>query len=89
MKKSTATTVNLKNDAEQAISYQGIKDGLENGNELLGKKYDLDEVLNAKAESNEADKKKRRQRVLGAYKALTELRDEGKVASIGVSSKNI
>eukprot|EP01043_Picozoa_sp_COSAG02_P089376 COSAG02_NODE_26359_length_634_cov_50228.218692_1_plen_179_part_10 len=62
---------------------------MENGNELLGKKYDLDEFLNAKAASNEADKKKRRERVLGAYKALKELRDEGKVASIGVSSKNI
>eukprot|EP01043_Picozoa_sp_COSAG02_P133827 COSAG02_NODE_71907_length_189_cov_21.066667_1_plen_32_part_10 len=31
--------------------------------------------------SYEADKKKRRERVLGAYKALKELRDEGKVAS--------
>ena len=34
-----------------------------------------------------AEMEKRRADVLGAYKALSELRDEGKVASIGVGAK--
>ena len=86
--------VNLKNDAVQDISYQGIKDCFENGNELLGKYdsglgsvHDPDEYLNAA--TDDADLVKRRLDVLGAYKALAELRDEGKVASIGVGAKDI
>ena len=86
--------VNLKNDAVQDISYQGIKDCFENGNELLGKYdsglgsvHDPDEYLNAA--TDDADLEKRRADVLGAYKALAELRDEGKVASIGVGAKDI
>ena len=86
--------VNLKNDAVQDISYQGIKDCFENGNELLGKYdsglgsvHDPDEYLNAAKDG--ADLIKRRLDVLGAYRALSELRDAGKVASIGVGAKDI
>jgi len=86
--------VNLKNDAVQDISYQGIIDCFENGNELLGKYdsglgsvHDPDEYL--KAAKDEAELEKRRADVLGAYKALSELRDAGKVASIGVGAKDI
>lgn len=86
--------VNLKNDAVQDISYQGIMDCFENGNELLGKYdsglgsvHDPDEYLNAA--KDEAELEKRRADVLGAYKALSELRAAGKVASIGVGAKDI
>ena len=86
--------VNLKNDAVQDISYQGIMDCFANGNELLGKYdsglgsvHDPDEYLNAAKDAAELEK--RRADVLGAYKALSELRDAGKVGSIGVGAKDI
>ena len=86
--------VNLKNDATQDISYQGIIDCFNNGNELLGKYdsglgsvHDPDEYLNAAKDSAELEK--RRADVLGAYKALSELRAAGKVASIGVGAKDV
>ena len=89
-----ACWVNLKNDAVQDISYQGILDCFENGNELLGKYsatlgsvHDPDEYLNAA--TDDADLEKRRENVLGAYKALSELREAGKLASIGVGAKDV
>jgi len=85
--------VNLKNDAVQDISYQGIMDCFENGNVLLGKYdsglgsvHDPDEYLGAA--TDEADLEKRKTNVLGAYQALSELRAAGKVASIGVGAKD-
>ena len=64
----------------------------EQGNELLGKYesrlasvHDPDEYLGAAKDAAELEK--RRADVLGAYKALSELRDQGKVASIGVGAK--
>ena len=84
--------VNLKNDAVQDISYKGIKECFEQGNELLGRYdsrlasvHDPDEYLSAARDA--ADLERRRADVLGAYKALSELRDSGKVASIGVGAK--
>lgn len=86
--------VNLKNDAVQDISYQGIIDCFENGNKLLGKYdsglgsvHDPDEYLNAA--KSPAERKQREADVLGAYKALMELRAAGKIASIGVGAKDI
>jgi D-threo-aldose 1-dehydrogenase len=86
--------VNLKNDAVQDISYQGIIDCFENGNALLGKYdsglgsvHDPDEYL--AAATDEVDLEKRKSDVLGAYRALSELRAAGKVASIGVGAKDI
>jgi len=86
--------VNLKNDAVQDISYQGIMDCFESGNALLGKYdsglasvHDPDEYLGAAMD--EADLEKRKSDVLGAYQALTELRAAGRVASIGVGAKDI
>ena len=80
---------NLKNDAVQDISYQGIIDCFNNGNTLLGKYdsglgsvHDPDEYLNAAKDP--AERKQREEGVLGAYKALMELRAAGKIASIGV-----
>jgi D-threo-aldose 1-dehydrogenase len=86
--------VNLKHDAVQDISYQGILDCYEQGNDLLGDYesrivsiHDPDEYL-ASAE-NEADFAKRELDIIDAYKALMELRDAGKVDSVGVGAKDV
>lgn len=86
--------VNLKNDAVQAISYQGILACYEQGNQLLGKYnstivsvHDPDEYL--AGAKDEAELHLRREDVLGAYKALAELKAAGKVQSVGVGAKDI
>lgn len=83
----------LKNDAVQKISYDGILECFEQGNELLGdydsqmvSVHDPDEYLAAAAD--EADEKKRYQDILDAYKALYDLKAQGKVTSVGVGAKN-
>ena len=86
--------INLQHDAAQDISYQGILDCYHQGNELLGDYkstivyiHDPDEYL--RAAKNQADLEKRQQDILDAYKALMELRDAGKVESIGVGAKDV
>ncbi len=86
--------VNLKYDAIQDISYQGILECYHQGNELLADYeakvvsiHDPDEYL-ASAENKE-DLVKRKQDVLDAYKALLELREAGKVESVGVGAKDV
>ncbi|NQZ56154.1 MAG: aldo/keto reductase [Lentisphaeraceae bacterium] len=86
--------INLKNDAVQDISYQGILDCYEQGNELLGKYeakivsvHDPDEYLSIA--TDEADLARRKEDLLGAYKALAELKAAGKVMSIGIGAKDI
>ena len=86
--------VGLKNDATQDISYQGILDCYEEGNALLGEfnarvvsVHDPDEYLAAAVD--DADLEKRRSDVLGAYRALQELKEAGEVDSIGVGAKDI
>ncbi len=82
----------LKNDAVQKISYQGILDCFYQGNDLLGNYnsqmasvHDPDEYLaTAKTEEEAAILY---QDILAAYRALTELKQQGKIASIGVGSK--
>lgn len=83
----------LKNDAIQKISYQGILECFDQGNELLGDYdsqmasiHDPDEYLAAAID--EADDAKRYNDILEAYKALAELKQQGKVTSIGVGAKN-
>ena len=46
-----------------------------------------EEIAKKSAAKDAAELEKRRADVLGAYKALSELRDSGKVASIGVGAK--
>lgn len=85
--------VGLKHDAEQRISYDGILECWKQGCKLLGaykpqlvSVHDPDEYL-AKA----ATPQERRQRmadVLGAYKALAELKAAGEVQAVGVGSKD-
>lgn len=86
--------VGLKNDAVQRISYEGIRECYIEGNALLGKYnarivsvHDPDEYLAAAAD--ERDLKQRQEDILGAYRALQELKTEGKVDSIGVGAKDI
>jgi len=83
----------LKYDAVQKISYDGILECYEQGNQLLnGYKadfvsvHDPDEYL--AAAKNEEDALKRYDDILEAYRALTELKEAGKVQAIGVGSKD-
>jgi D-threo-aldose 1-dehydrogenase len=84
----------LKFDAEQRISYDGILECWNQGNELLGEKYrpqflsvhDPDEYLNQA--KNETDKKTLLHNIIEAYKALGDLKKQGKAKAIGVGAKN-
>jgi D-threo-aldose 1-dehydrogenase len=85
--------VNIQHDAEQRISYQGILDCWQQGNELLGDYptnmasiHDPDEYLAAAID--EADDAKRYQDILDAYQALFDLKQQGKITAIGVGAKN-
>ncbi|NMC38040.1 MAG: aldo/keto reductase [Bacteroidales bacterium] len=85
---------NIQNDARQDISYEGIFKCWEQGNELLGGKYtpamisvhDPDEYL-ARARDN-TEFKKLFSDILEAYRALGDLKSEGKVRAVGVGAKN-
>jgi len=83
----------LKNDAVQKISYKGIIECFEQGNELLGAYnsqmasiHDPDEYLAAAID--EKDGAKRYNDILEAYNALVELKQQGKVISVGVGAKD-
>lgn len=85
---------NLKYDAVQKISYEGILECWQQGCELLGGTYkpevvsvhDPDEYLNAAQNSN--DRQKRLDDILGAYQALFELKEKGEVKAVGIGSKD-
>ncbi len=85
---------NLKYDAVQKISHHGILECWHQGCELLGDKYkpeivsvhDPDEYLMAAVDSN--DRRKRMNDILGAYKALFELKEKGEVKAVGIGSKD-
>jgi len=83
----------LKYDAVQKISYDGIIECFEQGNELLGgyipqmvSVHDPDEYLAAARDTKDA--KKRYNDILDAYEALYDLRRQGKVKAIGVGAKD-
>lgn len=84
----------IKNDATQNISYEGILECWEQGNELLGGKYkpelvsvhDPDEYLAPASDRNELEK--RFSDILSAYKALSDLKSAGMVKAVGVGAKN-
>lgn len=84
---------NLKNDAIQKISYDGINECFEQGSELLNgyipqmvSIHDPDEYL-AKA-SDYQHSEKLYEDILDAYEALYDLKNQGKVQFIGVGAKN-
>jgi D-threo-aldose 1-dehydrogenase len=84
----------LKFDAEQQISYNGILKCWEQGNELLGTKYrpqllsvhDPDEYMQQGKTNDE--KENLFLQILDAYKALNDLKKQGKVKAIGVGAKD-
>jgi D-threo-aldose 1-dehydrogenase len=85
--------VDLEYDAEQDISYDGILRCWEQGCELLGSYrpqmvsvHDPDEYL-AQATS-ESDRKQRFDDVLGAYRALIELKQQGETKAVGIGAKD-
>ncbi|WP_340110748.1 aldo/keto reductase [Maribellus mangrovi] len=85
---------NLENDAVQKISYEGILECWQQGCELLGGTFrpevvsvhDPDEYLDAATDAT--DRKKRLDDILGAYKALFELKEKGEVKAVGIGSKD-
>ncbi len=84
---------NLKFDAEQKISYEGILECYEQGNKLLNgyeaqfvSLHDPDEYLAAAA--NDDDYKKRHEDILDAYRALSDLKQKGFVRAIGIGAKD-
>lgn len=84
---------NLKHDAVQTISYEGILKCYAQGNELLnGYKaglvsvHDPDEYLAASLGPEEEEK--RYQDILDAYRALGELKASGEIKAIGVGAKD-
>ncbi len=84
----------LKHDAVQKISYKGILACWEQGNAFLGGGYkteilsvhDPDEYLASTRTMKEYDQ--RLDDILGAYRALDELKKNGEARAIGVGSKN-
>jgi len=84
----------LKNDAVQQIGYDGILACFGQGNELLGGAYkpqllsvhDPDEYINKGIDPEERDKLFND--ILEAYRALTDLKNQGKIKAIGIGSKD-
>ena len=84
---------NLKYDAVQKISYDGIMECFEQGNELLGgyipqmvSVHDPDEYI-ADAE-NKHHEQLLYENILDAYEALYNLKNQGKVKYVGVGAKD-
>jgi len=83
----------MTHDAEQAISYQGILDCWREGCDALGdfrprlaSLHDPDEFLDAATSA--ADRSRRMDAILDAYRALFDLKRSGEVAMIGVGAKD-
>ncbi len=84
----------LENDAVQTFGYEGIVKCHEQGNQLLGGTYratlvsvhDPDEYL--LAATGDEDRAKRLEGILESYRALFDLKREGKVGAVGIGSKD-
>ncbi len=82
----------IGDDAEWRISHDGVLQCYEQGGELIGKGYssqvvsvhDPDEYLAAAKTDDE--RKRRFDEVLGAYRALFELKSRGAVKAVGIRS---
>jgi D-threo-aldose 1-dehydrogenase len=84
----------LENDCIQTFGYEEIRKCYDQGNELLGGTYrsevvsihDPDEyLLSAK---DPADRDSRLMEILDSYRALFDLKEEGKVKAVGIGSKD-
>ena len=86
--------MNLEHDAEQCISYDGILECWEEGCRFLGGRHrpqlasvhDPDDYL--AAANSPADRDRRFQDILDAYRALAELKEAGLVQGIGIGAKD-
>lgn len=86
--------MDIRNDARQNISYEGILECWEQGNKLLGGKFrpkmvsvhDPDEYL--AAANDDEDYRNRFNNIIEAYKALSEMKLKGEVSAVGVGAKN-
>ncbi len=84
----------LEYDCVQTFGYDGIIKCFEQGNELLGGRYkpevvsvhDPDEYLLAAETTEERDK--RFMEILDSYRALFDLKNEGRVKAVGIGSKD-
>ncbi len=83
----------LQHDAVQRISYSGMLECFEQGNELLGgyipqlvSVHDPDEYLDRA--TNAAEDEEYFNDIKEAYRALHDLKQQGKVLAIGVGAKN-
>lgn len=84
----------LENDAVQKISYEGILECFEQGCALLGNNYipqmlsvhDPDEYL--AGAGSEREREKRFHDIKEGYKALAQLKKEGKTKAIGIGAKS-
>ena len=85
---------NIRHDAQQCISYEGIIECYQQGCALLGEEYsvqlasvhDPDEYL--AAASNADDRAERLDNILGAYRALKELKHQDAIRGVGVGAKD-
>jgi D-threo-aldose 1-dehydrogenase len=85
---------NIQHDAESRISYEGIRQCHEQGRMLLGNEFapalvsvhDPDEYLTGASDPAERDR--RWKDVLGAYRALFEIKAAGAVRAVGVGAKD-
>jgi D-threo-aldose 1-dehydrogenase len=84
---------NLKHDAVQKISYDGIMQCFEQGNEFLNgyhaqmvSVHDPDEYLASASDARQSEKLYKD--ILEAYRALYDLKQQGRVHSIGVGAKD-
>jgi D-threo-aldose 1-dehydrogenase len=86
--------VDLEHDAVQTFSYEGIVQCHQQGNELLGGTYraevvsihDPDEYLFAA--TDDTDRERRLKEILDSYRALFDLKREGRVKAVGIGSKD-
>ncbi len=86
--------VNIGHDAVQTFSYEGILKCYEQGNRLLGGTYraelvsvhDPDEYLAASHDDTELAH--RRKDILESYRALFDLKKEGRVKAVGIGAKD-
>jgi D-threo-aldose 1-dehydrogenase len=86
--------VDLEHDSEQRFGYNGIIQCYEQGMELLGRKYsvdivslhDPDEYLNGAG--SPADRESRLVEIIESYRALSDLKREGKVSTVGIGAKD-
>jgi D-threo-aldose 1-dehydrogenase len=86
--------IDIEHDAVQRIGYDGILECWEESCSLLGDAYkpqlvsvhDPDEYL--AAADSPADREHRFEDVIGAYRALSELKQKGEVAAVGVGAKD-